>query len=135
MFRRRPRTLSAVVAVLTLVVTGALTYLTWRVNAHSEERLLDRQLAQVGTLLGNQAAVLQTELADVGTVAVNTNGNPATFARFADRELRQTKQSLSLWRIADGSAQQLAVAGVPPLGLTGGTQALTRLKPDGRLVI
>src|SRR3954449_3395611 len=123
MFRDRPRRLSAVVAVLTLVITGALTYLTWRVNSQSEERLLDRQLAQVGTLLSNQAAVLQTELADIGQVAVNTNANPAAFARFADRELKQTGQSLSLWRIANGSAQQLAGARDAPLLPSGGARA------------
>jgi serine phosphatase RsbU (regulator of sigma subunit) len=135
MFRVRPRRLSAVVAVLTLVITVLLTYLTWRVNSHSEERLLSRQLAQVGTLLSNQAAVLQTELADVGQVAVNTNANPAAFARFADRELKQTGQSLSLWRVNGGSAEQLAVSGIAPRLPSGGAQTLTRLKPTGRLEI
>src|SRR4051812_49459476 len=129
MFRDRPRRLSAVVAVLTLVITGALTYLTWRVNSHSEERLLDRQLAQVGTLLSNQAAVLQTELADIGQVAVNTNANPAAFARFADRELKQTGQSLSLWRGAEGAAGQMAVAGGAPPPPGGGAPPLARGEP------
>src|SRR4051794_40207510 len=135
MFRDRPRRLSAVVAVRTLVITGALTYLTWRVNSHSEERLLDRQLAQVGTLLSNQAAVLQTELADIGQVAINTNANPAAFARFADRELKQTGQSLSLWRIANGAAEEIAAAGGAPPLPGGGGPTLTGVKPTGGLTI
>ena len=53
------RKVTVIVAVLLLAITGALTFLTWRVNEHSEQRLLGRQLAQVGTLLSTQAAVLQ----------------------------------------------------------------------------
>jgi hypothetical protein len=40
---------TVVLAVGLLAITGLLTSLTWRVNQHSEQRLLDRQLAQVGT--------------------------------------------------------------------------------------
>ena len=35
------------VVLLLLAITVALTFLTWRVNAHSEQRLLDRQLEAV----------------------------------------------------------------------------------------
>jgi serine phosphatase RsbU (regulator of sigma subunit) len=135
MFRAAPRTLSAVVALVALAITVVLAYLAYIVNAHSEERLLGRQVAQVGTLLGNQSAVLQTELADIGTVAVNTRANPAAFARFASRELRQTGQSLSLWQVTAGKAERLAVQGVDPIGPEGGPQALTRLHPDDTLTI
>ena len=135
MFRAAPRRLSAVVAVVALAITVVLAYLAAVVNKHSEERLLARQVAQVGTLLGNQAGVLQTELADMGTVAVNTQANPGAFARFAARELQQSKQSLSLWRVSGGQAQRLAVQGVDPIGPAGGPAALTRLHPDGTLTI
>ena len=127
--------MSVVVTVLILVITAVLAFLASVVNAHSNERLLTRQLAQVGTLLGNQAAVLQVELADIGQVAVNTNASPASFARFAARELQQTGQSLSLWRISGGDAQQLAVQGLAPRLPDGGTAALTTPEPTGELTL
>ena len=131
----RPRRVSIAVAALVLAITAVLTVLTWQTNARSERRLLDRQLAQVGSLLTNQASVIQVQLADIGLVAVNTNANPAAFARFADRELTETGQSLSLWRVTDGAVQQLAVAGVPPLLPAGGPEALAALEPTAELVI
>jgi len=135
MTKRRLRRVSTVVAVLLLVITGVLTFLTWRVSEHSEQRLLSRQLALVGSLLTSQAAVLQVQLADVGQVAVNTGANPAAFARFGSTQLRQTGQSLSLWRIGDGGAERLALQGVDPLMPADGADALTALRPTGELVI
>jgi sensor domain CHASE-containing protein len=55
----RPRRLSMLVAVLMLALTVLLTVLTWQTNARSERRLLERQLAQVGTLLTNQGSVTE----------------------------------------------------------------------------
>jgi serine phosphatase RsbU (regulator of sigma subunit) len=135
MHRFRPRPVSVIVASLLLMVTVVLTVLTWQANARSEQRLLDRQLAQVGTLLTNQAAVLQVELADIAQVAVNTNANPAAFARFAGAQLTQTGQSLSLWRVTDGTAEQLAVQGLAPRLPAEGSSTLAALKPSGDLVM
>src|SRR3954470_19493269 len=123
-----PRTLSVVVAVLLLAITVGLSFLTWRVNANSEHSLLRRQLAQVGTLLSTQAAVLQVQLADIGQVAVATNANPDAFARWADRQLQDTGQSLSLWRVSDGGAERLAVQGVEPLLPADGGEAFADLE-------
>jgi serine phosphatase RsbU (regulator of sigma subunit) len=133
MARSPLRKVSVVVAVLLLAITGALTFLTWRVNEHSEKRLLGRQLAQVGTLLSTQAAVLQVQLADMGQVAVNTDARPETFARWAARQLEQTHQSLSLWRVADGEVSQVAQQGLEPRLPADGPAALGRLKADGAL--
>ena len=135
MLKTPPRRLSVVVALLMLLITVVLSFLTWQVNAHSEQSLLRRQLAQVGTLLGNQSAVLQVQLADMALVAVNTDADPAAFARFAGRELQQTGQSLSLWRLTDGAAVQLAMQGVAPLLPEGTTESLAGLRPTGELVM
>jgi hypothetical protein len=135
MWNRRLRKVSVVVAVLLLVVTGVLTFLSWRVSEHSEQRLLSRQMALVGSLLTSQAAVLQVQLADIAQVAVNTNANPAAFARFGATQLQQTGQSLSLWRITDGQAERLALQGVDPRLPAEGTGALAALEPTGELVI
>jgi serine phosphatase RsbU (regulator of sigma subunit) len=126
---------SVAVLLLVLALTAALTVLTWQANARNEQRLLDRQLAQVGTLLASQAGVLQTELANIGQVAVNTQGRPETFARFAGQQLQQTGQALTLWRIRGGHAEQIAAQGVAPRLPAAGPAALAALKPTGQLVI
>jgi serine phosphatase RsbU (regulator of sigma subunit) len=133
--RRAPRPASAAVVAVVLALTAVLTVLAWQANARSEQRLLDRQLAQVGTLLTDQAAVLQTELANIGQVAVNTTGRPDAFARFAGKQLTETGQSLTLWRISGGHAEQLAVQGVPPRLPPGRADALAALQPTGQLVV
>jgi hypothetical protein len=133
--RTAPRRTTVAVGVLILAIVGALSALTWRVTDRSEDQLLDRQLAQVGTLLTSQAGVLRVQLADMGQVAVATNGNPAAFARFADEELEQTGQSLSLWRIGDGNAERVASQGVEPLLPPGGADAIAALQPTGELVM
>jgi hypothetical protein len=130
-----PRRLSAAVAVTVLAIAVVLAYLASVVNAHSEDGLLARQVAQIGTLLDNQAAVLQVELSDMAQAAVNTNGNPAVFARWAAGELTATGQSVSLWRITDGTATRLAVQGVAPLMPPGGSARFTQVKPDGKLAV
>lgn len=136
MFRVPPRRLSVAVTVAVVLISVALSWLASTVDAHTNDRLLDRQLAQVGTLLGNQAAVAQTELADIGQVALNTHADPGAFARFAGGELKQTGQSLSLWRMTRGQQpQQLAVQGVAPRLPAGGPAALAGLRPDGRLIV
>ncbi|GAA3161666.1 hypothetical protein GCM10010531_11680 [Blastococcus jejuensis] len=135
MLTKAPRKLSVVVALVLLTITVALSFLTWQVNANSEESLLRRQLAQVGSLLGNQAAVLQVQLSDMGLVAVATDANPNAFARFADEELNDTGQSLSLWRTADGGAEMLTVQGVEPLLPQDGPESIAELEPTGELVI
>jgi serine phosphatase RsbU (regulator of sigma subunit) len=130
-----PRKVTVAIAVLLLAITGVLTFLTWRVNEHSEQRLLGRQLAQVGTLLSSQAAVLQVQLADIAQVAVNTGASPEAFARWAARQLQQSGQSLSLWRVTDGQVSQVAQQGLEPRLPTGGRDALGRLEPNGELVV
>jgi serine phosphatase RsbU (regulator of sigma subunit) len=126
---------SVLVALLLVAVVIGLTVLIWRVNERSEQRLLDRQLAQIGTVLTGQAAVLRVQLADLAQVAVNTEADPDVFARWASGELTRTGQSLSLWRIDDGAAEQLAVQGLDPLLPEGGADALAQLEPTGQLEI
>ena len=135
MLRTAPRKLSVVVALLLLTITVGLSFLTWQVNDNSEESLLRRQLAQVGSLLSNQAAVLQVQLADMGLVAVATDADPDAFARFADQQLSDTGQSLSLWRITDGGPERVALQGVEPLLPADGAEPFADLRPTGELVI
>ncbi|WP_040339646.1 PP2C family protein-serine/threonine phosphatase [Candidatus Blastococcus massiliensis] len=135
MLRTPPRKLSVAVTLVLLILTVGLAVLTWQVNAESEQSLLRRQLAQVGTVLGSQAAVLQVQLADLGAVAVATDEDPDAFARFADSQLRETGQSLSLWRITDDEAERLVVQGVDPLVPEDGADAFTGLEATGELLM
>lgn len=131
--RLRPFTVA--VALGLLVITAVLTVVTWQADARSERSLLDRQLAQVGSLLGNQAAVLQTEMSDIGQVATDTDASPDAFARFAGHELEQTRQSLSLWRVDGGQPQRLANQGVEPQLPPGGAAVLATVKQAGKLTV
>lgn len=135
MLRTAPRKLSVAVSLVLLVLTVGLALVTWRVNAESEQSLLRRQLAQVGTLLGSQSAVLQVQLADIGSVAVATAPETGAFARFADRQLTESGQSLSLWRVADDRVERLVVQGVEPLLPEDGAGTFDGLEPNGELLI
>jgi serine phosphatase RsbU (regulator of sigma subunit) len=133
--RIAPRKLSIGVAVLLLLITVGLSFLTWKVNQNAEQSLLRRQLAQVGSLLSSQSTVAQVQLADMGLVAVATDANPDAFARFADEQLEETGQSLSLWRKTGDGAEQVAVQGLEPLLPERGAQAIAALEPTGDLII
>jgi serine phosphatase RsbU (regulator of sigma subunit) len=135
MLRTAPRKLSIGVALLLLLITVGLSFLTWKVNENAEQSLLRRQLAQVGSLLGNEADVLQVQLADMGLVAAATGASPQAFARIADQQVEKTGQSLSLWRVADGEAEQLVVRGDAPLLPEDAADVLADLEPTGELVI
>jgi hypothetical protein len=126
---------SVLVAVVLVAVTVGLAVLTWQVNRRSEQRLLDRQLDQVGTVLTGQAAVLRVQLADIGQAAVNTDADPDVFARWAGGELTRTGQSLSLWRIGDGTPERVALQGVEPLLPADGPAAIAGMEPTGELAI
>ncbi|MDT0275225.1 PP2C family protein-serine/threonine phosphatase [Blastococcus goldschmidtiae] len=135
MLRTAPRTLSVAVALVLLAITVGLALLTWQVNANSEQSLLRRQLAQIGTLLESEATILQVQLADMGLVAVATDADPEAFARIADMQVDATGQSLSLWRVTDGAADRLASQGTPPVLPEDGADSLAGLQPTGELVI
>src|SRR3954452_25638248 len=83
MIGSKPRRGAAFVAAVILVVTAVLAVLTAQVKARAERDLLHRQVAQAGTVLTTQIAVLTTQLADAGQVATATGANPGAFQRFA----------------------------------------------------
>src|SRR4051812_24194469 len=134
-----PRRVAALVAVVVLAVTAVLTVLTWQVNARAERDLLHRQVAQAGTVLTTQVAVLTTQLADAGQVATATNASPGAFQRFAAARIAGSGGlSLSLWRIGDGGQpERLAVEGPDPTGPDGDGFAafLSGVPADGTLAV
>ena len=131
--RVRPHRLAVLTGAAVLVVTAALTVATWQTNRHSNQVLLQRQVAQAAAVLSTQVAAVQTQLTDAGQVADATNGSPTAFQRFAAATANSTGTSYSLWRVTDGSAQQLAVQGPAPELPPGGAAAfLHGCRPPGR---
>ncbi|MGK5112266.1 MULTISPECIES: PP2C family protein-serine/threonine phosphatase [unclassified Geodermatophilus] len=139
MIRSTPRRVAAVVAVVILAVAAVLAVLAGQVNARAEADSLQRQVAQAGTVLTTQIAVLTTQLADAGQVATATNANPGAFQRFAAARISGANgMSLSLWRIGDGGqAEQVALQGPDPVGPDGEEFAafLAGVPEDGTLAV
>jgi serine phosphatase RsbU (regulator of sigma subunit) len=134
-----PKRVAALVAVVVLGFTAVLAVLAGQVNARAERDLLHRQVAQAGTVLTTQIAVLTTQLADAGQVATATGADPGAFQRFAAARIAGSSGlSLSLWRIGDGGqVQRLAVQGPEPAGPEGDgfTAFLTGVPADGTLAV
>ncbi|MGY1666073.1 PP2C family protein-serine/threonine phosphatase [Geodermatophilus sp. SYSU D00696] len=134
-----PRRVAGLVAVVVLAVTAVLAVLAGQVNARAERDLLEREVAQAGTVLTTQVAVLTTRLADAGQVATATGGDPGAFERFAAARVSGADLvSLSLWRApGGGGAERLAVQGAEPAGPGGNGFAafLAGAPADGTLAV
>jgi anti-sigma regulatory factor (Ser/Thr protein kinase) len=134
--RRAPRRFSVGVTAVVLALVLGLSWLTSVVNAHNSQRLLHQQVVQVSTLLTTQLAIIQTQMADAGQVAVATAGQPGPFTRFADATLAAPGMSLSLWRVSGGQVQRLAVHGPDPQLPPGGPGSFfANLQPNGQLSV
>jgi hypothetical protein len=134
--RRGPHRLAVLTAAAVLALTAVLTVLAWQTNRRSNQDLLQRQVAQAAAVLSTQVAVLQTQLTDAGQVADATAGAAGPFQRFAAGKASSPDVSFSLWRVAGGQAQQLAVQGPAPQGPPGGAAAfLARVQPTGTLTV
>lgn len=139
MMRTAPRRTSALVAVVILAITVALAWLAAQVNADANADLLDRQVAQAATVLGNAVEIRQVQLADAGQVASATGAAPGPFQRFAAARITGARSfaSLSLLRVGNGTAEVLATEGEEPLLPPGGVASpfFAGLRPDGELVV
>jgi serine phosphatase RsbU (regulator of sigma subunit)/anti-sigma regulatory factor (Ser/Thr protein kinase) len=134
--RTGPRRLSIVVAAVVLTIALPLAWLASVVNANNNERLLAQQVDQIATLLSTQVAVIQTQMADAGQVAVQTNGRPGPFTRFAAATVAAPEMSLSLWRVTGSQVEQLALHGPDPQQPVGGSASfLAGLQPTGQLSV
>jgi anti-sigma regulatory factor (Ser/Thr protein kinase) len=134
--RTAPRRLSVLVVALVLTITLGLAWLASAVNASNTERLLTKQVAQASTLLSTQVAVIQTQMADAGQVAVQTNGRTGPFMNFAAATVVSPGMSLSLWRVTGDQVERLTVHGPEPL-LQGDRQTsfLSGMQPTGQLAV
>jgi serine phosphatase RsbU (regulator of sigma subunit) len=134
--RTAPRRLSVAVTAVVLLITLGLAWLTIVVNANNTHRLLAQQVAQASTLLSTQVAVIQTQMADAGQVAEQTDGRPTPFTNFAAATVGGSGMSLSLWRITGDDVARLVVHGPEPvLPADRQTSFLGRMQPTGQLAV
>ncbi len=127
------------VAVVTLAVATVLAWLSWEVDDRANQGLLDREVEQIGSLVGNSVALIQVQLADAAYVATATEARPGPFQRFAAARItaNSTFVSLSLLRVGDDSAELLTTEGEEPLLPEGGLDSgfFSALLPDGQLTV
>lgn len=105
------------VAVIGLVVTGALTWGAWRANDRSTFSLLEGQTRQAAATLSAVVPGIQTDLFDALTVARATNSS-TIFDQFATSQSVATKRqfvSVSLWRHSATGTRMIGGIGGPPL--------------------
>ncbi|HEY0126061.1 MAG TPA: PP2C family protein-serine/threonine phosphatase [Blastococcus sp.] len=133
------RRTSVLVATLVLVIAVLLAWLASQVTRDADRDLLDRQVEQAATVLGNGVAVLQVQLADAGQVAIATQAAPAPFQRFAAARITGSESfaSLSLIRVVDGRPQLVATEGEGPRLPDGGLESrfFADLEPTGQLAV
>ncbi|MET0764481.1 MAG: ATP-binding SpoIIE family protein phosphatase [Blastococcus sp.] len=134
--RSAPRPLSVVVTAVVLLITVGLAWLASAVNASNTERLLAQQVAQASTLLSTQVAVIQTQMADAGQVAEQTNGRSGPFTNFAAATVGESGLSLSLWRVTGDQVERLMVHGPDPLlPADRQTSFIGGMQPTGQLAV
>lgn len=135
--RAVPRPFSIFVTAIVLALVLVLAWLAATANAHSNERLLQQQVDQAATLLRTQLAVLQTQMSDAGQVADATAGRTQPFLLFAAQAAQAPGTSFSLWHVAGGRAQLLAVQGPQPVvpGNVSPSTYFSALRPTGQISI
>ncbi len=131
--------LSVVVAVVGVAIALVLSLLAATVNRNNDERLLQRQADQAAAVLGQQVAVIEAQMGDVGQVADATGGSPVAFTHVASPRVSTGGPfaSLTLWRVGAGQPQLLASQGIAPVlpGTPDGAAFLNSVKPTGRLTL
>jgi serine phosphatase RsbU (regulator of sigma subunit) len=113
---RRTRRLSVAALVIGLAATAALSWASFVINEHSENRLLALQTKQAATVLQVIIPALQTPLSSAAEIAATSDGDPARFRSYMSDYVGATGNfvSASLWRVDAGQARLVTVAGAAP---------------------
>ncbi len=77
-----PIRVMALIALVGIVVSAAVSYTTWRIDRNNEHRLLQLQTRQAANLLSAAILGIQYPLQTALDVATAANGDPAQFTRF-----------------------------------------------------
>ncbi len=103
------------IAVLGVLVSGALAWAGSEAHDRNESRLLAQRTSEVGAVLQTATAVIQTPLASLAELAEATDGDAATFAHLANGFVGGPSASfvsLSLWTM--GATEPTTVVGAAP---------------------
>jgi serine phosphatase RsbU (regulator of sigma subunit) len=114
--RWRPSRASLAALVITLIVTGFLSWLCYDVNDRNEDRLLHLQTQQTGSVLQAIVPSIETPLASAAEIAATGHGDPSSFKNYISGYLAPngTFVSASLWQLGAGGPRLIAVVGKTP---------------------
>ncbi|HTX30372.1 MAG TPA: PP2C family protein-serine/threonine phosphatase [Solirubrobacteraceae bacterium] len=114
--RQWPYWAAVAVAVVGLLVTGVLTWVSAHNYHRNENRLLALRAHDLGSALTSALPGIQTDLASAAALADATGGNVAKFNTFVAPYAGTGRQfvSISLWRLGGPDRTPVAVAGVTP---------------------
>jgi hypothetical protein len=115
--KRNASSLSIVVLLAGLVLTGALGWAAVTIHNHNEDRLLTIELHQASSVVSAALPGIQIPLTSAAELAAVTNGNPEQFQASMAPYVgaKGPFASASLWRVQNGTPPvMVAVAGAPP---------------------
>jgi serine phosphatase RsbU (regulator of sigma subunit) len=122
---RRPAAVAALITVVCLLLTGVATWAAARVDDNTENRLLDVQTKQAGTVLSTAIMLIQEPLSTALTVQklAGPGGNVTSFVNLMAAYVGKDKlfESASLWLRRGGELTRLADAGGTAPAVPSGT--------------
>ena len=114
--RWRPGRASLAALVITLIVTGILSWLCYDVNDRNEDRLLHLQTQQTGTVLQVIVPTIETPLASAAEIAATGHGDASAFTNYITSYLapKGSFASVSLWQLGGDTPRLITVVGTTP---------------------
>jgi serine phosphatase RsbU (regulator of sigma subunit) len=121
----RPGVVGLVVLVTSLVLTGALAWISYDVNQRTEHRLLRLQVTQTATVLQAIVPAVETPLASAAQISATSQGSAADFSSYIASYVGASPKpfvSASLWKLVPGGRPQL-------VGMVGRSPVLASTSP------
>jgi serine phosphatase RsbU (regulator of sigma subunit) len=78
----KPRRLIAIIALIGLILTAAVSWTAWRIDRGNEHRLLQVQTKQAAEVVSSAIVGIDGPLQTALDIAVSTGGDPSEFTRF-----------------------------------------------------
>jgi hypothetical protein len=111
----RPNPLSIVVLLIGLALTGLLAGVAFSIHDHNEDRLLNLELHQAGSVVTAAVPAIQIPLTSAAELAAATNGSPEAFQQYMTAFVGAAGPFVgsSLWKVSDGTAAMVTSVGTP----------------------
>ncbi len=110
--------MSAAVAVIGLAVTGVFVWLSASANAHTQQHLLQTQVAEAGQVLGEVVPAIQTPLLTSAAILGVDHGAAAPVRTSVGNDVGTTKgklfRSVTAWRVGPAGPTELLRIGAQP---------------------